>query len=152
MRFAPLLVTASFVYGSVAMPVLTEVAVESNSFGSTGAAVNAADNIVPHTIVEESQMSSAKMVAYSPPSSSVLYAKSGSEVMDQSTLTSDFPSVSAQASQIVVYPTALAISSTPIPSNAVVLPSWTNGATRRVQGHSRGILALAFICAILQVL
>ncbi|KAI6096739.1 hypothetical protein F5141DRAFT_486831 [Pisolithus sp. B1] len=162
-RYATLLVAASFAYSSAAMPVMTKLAVASNSFNSVGAVIDNSDSIVSDTTVDGFQMSSPKIGAYSP--SSVLPAKS---IMYQFTLTSDFPSASPQASQIVVFPTALAISCPPAPSTvtpmptcvtpnatvsaAVSVPAWTNGTMRRARGHSRGILGLVFVYAVLQVL
>ncbi|KAI6119255.1 hypothetical protein EV401DRAFT_1512158 [Pisolithus croceorrhizus] len=93
-RYATLLVAASFAYSSAAMPVMTKLAVASNSFNSVGAVIDNSDSIVSDTTVDGFQMSSPKIGAYSP--SSVLPAKS---IMYQFTLTSDFPSASPQASQ-----------------------------------------------------
>ncbi|KAI6035862.1 hypothetical protein EDC04DRAFT_2703287 [Pisolithus marmoratus] len=167
MRFTSLFVTASIAYGSAAMPVMPQLAVVSSPFNSVGAATDAAGNISSKMTVGGFQMSSAKIGAYSPSSTSILPLESDREVMYQSVFTSDFSSVSLQASQIVALPTALAITSppamptfiTPIPNptasttaSIAALPAWTNSATHRAQGYSRGILGLAFICTILQVL
>lgn len=163
MRFTALLVAASFVYSSAAMP--TKLAVESKSFNSVGAAADNVEGIVSGTTVDGFQMSSAEKEAYSPPSPPVLCAES---VVYQSTLTSDLPSVSPLASQIVVFPTLLAISCPPAPSTVipvltfvnpnatasatVSVPFRTNGTMRRVRGHSTVIFSLVFVYAVLQSL